>query len=110
MTAADVAATGTPGEHDAPLEADGPLKVTLCGQEFTAKDKRPIGAFSVFCARVKTPDPVTQAGAPLMLLKAWIIPEDHNRLDTALESVEDLEEWMQGEFAQAMTELVDRPS
>jgi len=97
-------------EGDVGLEAPGPLKVSLCGQQFTARTSRPIGAFTVFCARLKSGDGITIGAAPLRLLMSWIVPEEHDALMEAMESVDDMEEWTQGEFAAAVEVLVARPT
>lgn len=87
-----------------------PLTVTLHGETFTARSSRPLGAFTVFCVRIKSTDGVTQAAAPLKLLMTYIVEEDHERLLNVMETVDDLEAFMAGDFARAVEVLVQRPT
>jgi len=94
-------------------EADttpAPLTVTIAGETFTARPVRPLGAFTVFCVRVRSSDGVTQGAAPLKLLMAYIVEEDHGRLLDVMETVDDLEAFMAADFAKALEVLVQRPT
>jgi hypothetical protein len=89
---------------------EAPLTVTLFGETFTARKNRPAGAGAAFAARMKGGDRGTMAAAPLLLLQAWIIPEDHDRLLAGIERVDDLEAWGEAEFGKAVEALAERPT
>lgn len=95
----------------AQAEHDGErLFVEFGGQRFTARTHRPVGAFAVMCARLKSKDGATITAAPIQLLMAWIEKDEHDALFEAIGEVDDLEAWMGGEFRVAMEALANRPS
>lgn len=90
--------------------SDAPLQYVLNGETFTARRNRPQGAWAVFCARLKSKNTVEQTAAVLTLLKAWTVPEDHDRLDDAVSLVDDLEQFVITEFRDAVEAMMQRPS
>lgn len=92
------------------VEADSGLKVTIFGQEFTARKHRPAGAFAVMCARLKSPHIAVQLAAPIKLLEAWLVVEDADRLYDAISEVPDFDAWLETEFKDAMEALAARPT
>lgn len=85
--------TTTPTAVQAALaEAEGVAPtVVVEGVLLTLRSPVPMGALSVFAARLQDPNPLVQASAYVRFMKAWVVPEQHGLVDVAVESVVDME-------------------
>lgn len=101
----------TTNAHDAAMEeASGPRTVTLCGVELTLRSPCPMGAFSVFAARQQDPNPMVASSSWPRLVRAWIVPEDHGKVDAMFESVESMDEFANVEGPKLVEAATARPT
>lgn len=97
-------------------EAEGapPPTVVLAGQTFTLRQPVPMGALAVFASRVTGPDTpqagIVRLGAAVKLAKAWIVESEHARLEDAIESVADLDAFLEEDIARLVEAGAARPT
>lgn len=90
-------------------EAPAPT-VTVGGATFTLRSPCPMGALAVFAARLSDKNPLVQASALVRLMRAWVVPEQHDQIDTMMESVETLDEFMLTELPRLVEAGTARPT
>ena len=89
---------------------DGPLVMQLAGVEVRVVDSPPAGALVMFARRVDDKNQPRKIAATVRLLEKWVVPEDHEKLWDAIEDVQDVEAFMEGDVARFIEAVAARPT
>jgi|KBSSwiStaDraftv2_1062776.scaffolds.fasta_scaffold1530315_2 hypothetical protein len=100
------------GAEAAALEAEQ-ARLTIDVGGYTLHYRTPVamGALAVLAARLDDrKNELGQLTAIIKFLKAWMIPEDHDAVESVVEQVIDMEVWLETEFARIVEVAVARPT
>ena len=91
-------------------DTDGPLTMKVAGVTVRVVDTPAMGALVMFARRVDDKNPARKIAAAVRLLEKWVVPEDHDALWEAIEDLDDIEAFMEGDVARFVETVAARPT
>lgn len=89
---------------------EGPLVLELAGVQVRVVENPPAGALVMFARRVDDKSVPRKVSASVRLLEKWVEPEDHEKLWDAIENLQDVESFLEGDVARFVEAVSSRPT